>query len=62
MRDACAEAMGVIAAEAFPANGATVDGSSPLNPLGTFFRPLFEAMGEQNRYLQFQRSTGHPTC
>jgi hypothetical protein len=47
VRDACAEAMGVIAAEAFPADESGTDGS--LNPLGVFFRPLFEAMGEQNR-------------
>ncbi|GAQ80762.1 ARM repeat superfamily protein [Klebsormidium nitens] len=52
VRDACAETMGVIAAEAFPANGAAADGSSPLNPLGAFFRPLFEAMSEQNRNIQ----------
>jgi hypothetical protein len=47
VRDACAEAMGVIAAEAFPADESGTDGS--LNPLGVFFRPLFEAMGEQSR-------------
>uniref|UniRef100_A0A6N2MRM3 TOG domain-containing protein n=1 Tax=Salix viminalis TaxID=40686 RepID=A0A6N2MRM3_SALVM len=52
VRDACRDAIGVLSGLYLKGNGSGGDSNGPGPVVGLFVRPLFEAMGEQNKVVQ----------
>ncbi|KAH8494568.1 hypothetical protein H0E87_021099 [Populus deltoides] len=52
VRDACRDAIGVLSGLYLKGNGSCGDGNGAGPMVGLFVRPLFEAMGEQNKVVQ----------
>jgi hypothetical protein len=52
VRDACRDAIGVLSGLYLKGNGSSGDSNGAGPMVGLFVRPLFEAMGEQNKVVQ----------